>query len=48
MKKPIKYKAEFYSKAGFTPLARSLKKDGIEYEYTENTKTGIWTLEWEQ
>ena len=48
MKKKIKYRAEFWTKSGLVPLARSLKKEGIDYEYSEDTKTGVWTLEWEQ
>jgi hypothetical protein len=44
----IQYKVEFWTKSGMVPLARSLKKDGIEYTYEENAKTGVCTLSWEQ
>jgi hypothetical protein len=42
------YRAEFWTKSGMVPLARSLKKDQIEYTYIENEKTGMCTLSWEQ
>jgi hypothetical protein len=44
----IKYKAEFWTKSGMVPLARSLKNDGIAYTYEENDKTGMCTISWEQ
>ena len=48
MKKLVKYKAEFWTKSGLVPLARSLKNDGVEYKYAEDEKTEKWVLEWEQ
>lgn len=44
----IKYKAEFWTKSGMVPLARSLKNEKIEYIYEENPKTGVCTISWEQ
>ena len=44
----VQYKAEFWTKSGMVPLARSLKKDGVEYTYEENDKTGMCTISGEQ